>query len=156
VWGGTSIAGGLGIEPAIDVEARLFAWDPGAGKVAFEATPVAGATAITSLTVGPDGNLWGWANGALFAFDPIARQTRFTKEFYPTNRGGGRPPWRMAAMALHPDGRFYGTIRDQLFRLDPETKEMTTLRESDAGLIAFDDAGRIYFRGGSHLWQYTP
>jgi len=156
VWGGTSIAGGLGIDPAADAEARLFAWDPAARKVAFEATPVAGATAITSLVVGPDQNLWGWANGTLFVLDPTARQVVFTKEFFPTARDQGRAPWRMAAMELHRDGRFYGTIRDQLFRLDPATKELTILRESGAGLIAFDDAGRVYFRGGAHLWQYAP
>ena len=60
------------------------------------------------------------------------------------------------AVRAHPDGHIYATAGGRLFRLDTATKRVTVLRESDAVLLAADDAGRLYFRDHTHLWQFTP
>jgi sugar lactone lactonase YvrE len=153
VIGGTSISGGLGIEPS-QKEAKLFIWDPKKNEKILEMTPVESVTAITGLCIGPDKNVWGLANGTLFIFDVakhqvISRHELFHGEYHKEHI------WRDAQFVVHPSGQIYGTASTQFFRLDPKTKEMTTLRK-DVGLCAMDRDGRLYFRDRTNLWQYTP
>src|SRR5690606_39178790 len=58
LFGGTSIWGGLGINP-VATEAKLFVWDIDGKTKLHEFVPVAGAKAITCLINGNDGNIWG-------------------------------------------------------------------------------------------------
>src|SRR4029077_8606740 len=62
--GGSSVWGGLGIPPS-QKYAHLFLWDPNAKKVVFDIVPVAGAPSVTWVINGPDGNVWGLADGTL-------------------------------------------------------------------------------------------
>ncbi len=153
IVGGTTISGGLGQKPEA-TEAKLFVWDPTADKKLFEIVPVAGAKAITGLFIGPDGNIWGMAEGTLFIFDPVEQKIAFAKEILPIHYSAGQFIWRDAAFLIHPSGQIYGTMGDQFFRLDPATKQVTILREKGAGLLAMDRAGRLYFRDTTHLWRY--
>src|SRR5690606_37688898 len=105
VFGGTTISGGLGIVPS-EKEAKLFAWNPSTKSVAFEVVPVPGAWAITALVNGPDGNIWGMADGTLFIFDPAAQKIVKTHKYYDIS---GTPThiWRNAFLEFHPNGSLY-------------------------------------------------
>lgn len=153
VLGGTTISGGLGKNPETK-EAVLFAWDPTTGQTLFDTVPVPGASALTGLIKGPDGNFWGMGDGTLFIFDPVERKVIFTQKLYDF------PPfkshiWRSAFLVLHPDGNIYGTDWEKLFKLDPLTKEVTQLTKNAALLVMGND-GTLYFKRGTELWSYRP
>jgi hypothetical protein len=154
IVGGTSVSGGLGVEP-VEREGRLFLWDPEKGEKVFEVVPVAGEPAVTCVIEGPDGRVWGVAGGTLFVFDPHARKVVSRRKLFDVDYSG-RHVWRGASMVVHPDGFLYGTLEGRLFRLDPKTMHVTVLRDRGAGLLAMDRQGRLYFRDGIHLWRYTP
>src|SRR5205085_2911115 len=153
IVGGTSIWGGLGQKPS-EKEAKLFIWDPVAAKKVSEIAPVPNAPALTGLFVGPDGNAWGMAGGTLFIFDVAKREITFRKKLFDVEYAPDAHVWREANFVLHPSGAIYGTMRGKLFRLDAATKEVQILRDGGADLLALDRDGRVYFRDGSHLWQY--
>jgi hypothetical protein len=153
VWGGTSVSGGLGIMPTTKFP-KLFSWDVEQEKIIDEIIPVNGANAITSLIVGPDGNIWGMAGGTLFVFNPQTKQLVKQKEIYPT------PPltshvWRDAFLIAHPSGMIYGTGSNQLFSIDPKTMQVDFILKP-ASLLAMDDEGKLYFHRSAELWQYEP
>jgi hypothetical protein len=155
IVGGTSVAGGLGIEPK-EKEAKLFIWDPATRKKGFETVPVADAGLISGLMVGPDKHVWGIAAGELFVFDVDARKTVSTTRLFPKGKPS-RVGWRDAHMAVHPDGKVYGTSQGRLFRIDPKSMEMTVLRHAEGlGMLALDRDGRVYFRERTNLWRFTP
>jgi hypothetical protein len=153
LWGGTSVSGGLGIMPSTR-EAKLFSWDVNKGLKLDEFIPVPGAKAITSMIVGPDGNIWGMASGTLFVFDPKAGRVLRSKQIYQAGTFKDHV-WRDAFLVLHPSGKIYGTGSNQLFSIDPLTLEYTVI-EKAASLLAIDDKGRIYFHRSAELWQYDP
>ncbi|MRX46584.1 ligand-binding sensor domain-containing protein [Pedobacter puniceum] len=150
---GTTISGGLGIMPATK-EAVLFSWDLDKNQKTHQIIPVAGATAITCLINGPDGYIWGVADGTLFIYDATQRVVLSTHKLYDF------PPfkshiWRSAFLTIHPSGMIYGTGNNHFFKLDPKTKEVTIL-DKGASLLAMDASGNIYFRKNTDLWKYTP
>jgi outer membrane protein assembly factor BamB len=155
IIGGSSIWGGLGQQPQ-ETGARLFVWDPETNKKVFEIVAVEGAKAITGLFTGPDGSVWGMAEGTLFSFDPVKREVTFSKKILPVQYDLSKTIWRDAFFAVHPSGQIYGVMRDRFFRLNPQTKEVTILRDKGAGLLAMDRDGGLYFRDGTHLWRYEP
>jgi hypothetical protein len=152
--GGTSVSGGLGIEPT-EKSGKLFLWDPKANRKVFETVPVDGVPGVSALIPGPDGNVWGMAGGTLFVFDPAARRVVSRHKLFDRKNEDGHV-WRDATLVVHPSGQIYGTQGGRLFRLDPKTKQVTVLREKDAGLLAMDRQGRLYFRDRINLWQYAP
>ena len=153
LWGGSTISGGLGIKPA-EKEAHLFGWDPVSNKRTFDLVPVPGAIAITCLINGPDGKLWGVADGTLFVFDPLSRQVLSRHQLFPVPANRAHV-WRDVFLLRHPSGLVYGTGQSQLFRIDPKTMQVTILQKS-AALLSQDTAGRLYFRRGTNLWRYEP
>jgi hypothetical protein len=155
VIGGTSTSGGLGIQPTAK-EAQLFFWDPATKQVTYSTVPVPGATLITGLIIGPDKNVWGIADGTLFVFDLAVRKVTYSKKAFDVDPEARHANWRDATMLLHPSGQIYGTTGNNFFQVDPATKEITILRNHDATLLTVDQAGRLYFRDKTRLWQYTP
>lgn len=154
IVGGTSIWGGLGANPT-ETEGKLFVWDPEKAEKVFETVPVPGVSAVTCLTVGPDGNVWGFAGGTLFVFDPVGRTIVSREKLFDVDYTE-KHVWRDGVLVLHPSGQFYGTLNHVFFRLDPATRHVTLLRGKEAGLLAMDRQGRLYFRDYVNLWQYTP
>lgn len=153
VLGGTTISGGLGKAPETK-EAVLFGWDPATGEKLFDTVPVQGASALTGIIKGPDGNFWGMGDGTLFIFDPVKKEVVSTKKLYEF------PPfkshiWRSAFLVLHPDGNIYGTDWEKLFILNPQTLEVTQLAK-DAALLVMGQDGTLYFKRGTELWSYRP
>jgi WD40 repeat protein len=154
--GGTSVTGGLGQVPE-EKEGRLFLWDPAQNEKTFETTPVPGTTAVTCLINGPDGKVWGVADGTLFLFDVdkrevVSRHKLFDVDYAARNYN----VWRDAFLVVHPSGQLYGVLDGKFFRLDPTTKAVTVLRERGAELLTMDRDGRLYFRVKERLWQYVP
>lgn len=154
IIGGTSISGGLGIQPA-EGDAKLFGWDPEAEKMTFEITPVRGAVAITCLINGPDGNVWGVADGMLFIFDPGKEKVIATHRLVDVHYDS-KWVWRDAFLVVHPSGQVYGVIDGEFFRLDPKSMQVTVLRDKGASLLAMDRTGKLYFKDSVNLWQYRP
>ncbi|MDQ0338561.1 WD40 repeat protein [Caldalkalibacillus uzonensis] len=152
VFGGTTIWGGLGDDP-LESEAKFFIWDVEIEEKIYETTPVPGMKAITDLIVGPDGNIWGMAEGTLFIFDPEERKVVYSDEKFTLDYD--RHVWRDAFLEIGRDGNVYGTIRGRFFKIDAQSKEVTVLKGSGASRIAQDDFGNFYFADGGDLWKYT-
>lgn len=153
VFGGTSVWGGLGIQPDKN-EASLFVWDPVQKKKTFELIPVENAKAITSLMNGPDGNIWGMADGVLFIFNPLTQKVISTHSVYEVNEERKkRAVWHEVSMVIHPSGDVYGTGGGKLFKINPNTKSVTTIL-SPASKLSMEKNGTFYFSRGKDLWQY--
>jgi len=152
VVGGTSVKGGMGIAPAAH-EAKLFGWDPVSKKKLFELVPLDSARSITCLITGPDGNIWGVADGTLFVFDPAERKI-VSRQLLFKDYNGMR--WIDTRLVVHPSGDVYGTGNNELFRVDASTFEVTKLLK-DASWLSMDKKGRLYFsRSDTDLWSYEP
>ena len=155
IIGGTSISGGLGVGPKAK-EAVLFGWDDAKRSKAFELVPVPGAHIITGLMIGPDGHVWGVADGTLFVFDPAKREVLSRHELLPVKYLPDQHAWKNAYLETSPDGTIYGVMQNKLFRLDPATKQIAVLRDGDTDALAIDRAGRVYFKHRINMFQYTP
>lgn len=154
VVGGTSVWGGLGIQPT-QTEGKLFLWDPKENRKVFEMTPVDGMSAVTCLINGPGGKVWGVAGGTLFVFDVANREIVSRHELFEVSYKG-KTVWKGADLVVHPSGQVYGTLEGKFFRLDPATKRVTVLRQGGAHLLAMDRDGRLYFREKVDLVRYSP
>lgn len=160
LWGGTTVNGGGGTEPKAE-EARLFTYDLATGTKTSELTPVPGADSITSIVQGPDGMVWGLADGVLFILDPAsAKVTRRIK--LPAGYSGVQDE-----LHVNPDEHVYASLDGYLIRVDPLSKAVTVLRDTGTYRSAQDAAGNLWFRsgvkdannavqGGAHLLRYTP
>lgn len=155
VYGGSSIYGES--SKPVAQEAKLFIWDIAEGRITYETVPVPGLTAIGALLVGPEGHIWGLAQGTLFIFDPEKQEVIYREEKFPGlgyERGG-------VELELGKDGYIYGTAQGKLFQIDPESKEVTILRNQDSHRLAQDAYGNLYFKNGpatsygNTLWRYT-
>lgn len=151
VYGGTSIYGGQGGNSTAS-EAILFMWDVQKKEKIFEIAPVAGKKSITALHVGPDGNIWGLSNGALFIFDPEQRQVIYSKDEFPAAAGR----WIDGSMETGSDGHVYATVGGNFFRVNAETKEVTVLA-TEVQKVVQDDFGHFYMytADGTNLFKYS-
>lgn len=156
VYAGTSIYGGDASVP-VEKEAKLFVWDVATGKKIRETVPVPGETAIGALLVGPDGNIWGFAQGTLFIYDPETGEVIYREEKFPNLHylTGG------VDLEIGLDGHIYGTAGGKFFKIDPADKKVTILRDSNSHFLAQDRMGNLYFKNGpsapygNTLWRYT-
>ena len=152
VYGGSSVWGGMGVEPRTQ-QAELFVWDPAQKKKVFSVTPVPGKASVGALHAGPDGNVWGLSGGTFFIFDPRTRQVVYTRDEFP--EAGGR--YREGSFDNHRDGSVYGTAGGFLFKVDPGTRKLTRLA-TGATRVVQDREGRLYTYGEGRtvLYQYDP
>lgn len=153
VFGGTTIFGGLGGKP-IDKEAKLFIWDVEKKKVVFEVVPVKGTMSVTGLFIGPDKNIWGFADGDLFVFDPVKKEVKgvynlFKMDYMPTHI------WRNGFAEIHPNGKVYCAINNSLYQIEPSTMKISKIA-SNVSLLTMDNDGVLYFRRNTELWSYRP
>ena len=139
VYGGSRTQNGDGTEP-VEGEAKLFVWDVKSGQKTAELVPVAGAAAVGSLMVGPDGNIWGTSNGKLFVLDP---QTNQVIEQHSLFEGS-----HALAMLIGKDGNVYMNADGKLFQIDPATKQAKVLRDGNTYRLAQDNMGNIYYKDG--------
>ncbi|WP_344911416.1 hypothetical protein [Paenibacillus hodogayensis] len=153
VYGGSNIWGGLGIDPTA-TEAKLFIWDVANNQKVFETVPVPGKKAITELIVGPDGNIWGSAEGDLFIFDPNTRQVVHRQNL--VTRSYSSAVWRDTQFVIGTDGNVYGTQANQFFRIDAVTKQKQLIRNAGKNnRLAQDDFGHFYLTEETDLLKIT-
>lgn len=138
LWGGSSIDGGQGTTPIAD-QAALFSWDPATGQKTGTYTPVPGARSINALTVGPDGNVWGLADGTVFVFDPGTHKVKRTTRVFTGTTGA-----QDGALVWHPDGHLYGVAGGRLFRVDAHTGRSTVLRDHGLLRLTLAPDGTMY------------
>lgn len=150
VIGGTTISGGLGIQP-VEKESKLFIWDPVQRKKLEEVVPVPGAIAITGLSLAPDGKVWGFAQGIVFVYDLGKRKVTAMSSVYPA-RPYGSHLWRNAFMVHHPNGNVYMSANNDIFQINPVTMAVTKLFEG-AGMLTMDKNGTLYFKKSTNLYQ---
>lgn len=149
VFGGTTVAGGQGSIPTT-TEAKLFVWDIEKQEKTFEIVPVSGKRALTALTPGTDGNIWGMSDGTLFAFNPSTNKVIYSKEIDPKTTSS----WRNASLEFGTDGNIYGIIGNKFFTFDLASKEHQFLA-SGVEHLAQDDFGSFYLSKGINLFKYA-
>ncbi len=155
LFGGTSIWGGLGTK-ASTTAAKLFGWDTEIKSITFELIPVNDAKAITALINGPDGNIWGMADGTLFIYNPATTKVIFTKVLFEVSAQMKEQfVWANATLLSHKNGKIYGVAYGELFELDATTKNKTTLSKSTSRSLVADSKGNLYFHQGINLWKYS-
>ncbi len=151
LYGGTSVWGGLGIEP-VETEARLFVWDLEEERLLWEGIVEEGERAITALALDGEGTLWGLTAGRVFEFDPEAIELVRVEELYPYD--WGRTYWQSGFLEYDAQEEvFYGSTLGRVFRFDPDTWESTELTGNGAGYFARDRYGNLYFSRGTELYQ---
>jgi streptogramin lyase len=156
VWAGSSIEGGQGTDPKA-TEAHLIKVDPATGAVLTDIVPVSGAASINELTYGPDGNIWGLADGIVFVVNPSTGEVvRLLPVFSAvTGSQDGALSWR--------DGYLYGVTGGRLFVLDSLSGHTTVLRDHGLNRLTQTPDGTYYtllrpdgFTNPTNLASYTP
>jgi streptogramin lyase len=153
IFGGTSVWGGLGIQPT-EAEAKLFIWDPSKKEKTFETVPVPGERAVTALAFDNEGYLWGITINSIFKFDPATKTIVASKQLFPFRWDQISHSWRSAALQFGQDGYFYGRTEEGIFRFNPKTWEYEVLVPG-AVLFAMDLKGSVYFAKGTELYRYV-
>ncbi|WP_406051892.1 PQQ-binding-like beta-propeller repeat protein [Kribbella sp. NBC_00889] len=156
LWAGSGIEGGQGTEPRA-TEAHLVKVDPAAGSVSTDVVPVPGAASINELSIGPDGNLWGLADGTVFVANPTTGQVLRTIPVFTGRTGAndGALSWR--------DGYLYGVTGGRLFVVDSLNGEATVLRDHGLNRLTQTTDGTYYtllrpdgWTNPTNLASYTP
>lgn len=159
VYGGTSVAGGLGSTPT-QADAKFFIYNPATDTTTVRSLPtVVGRshlTSITALAAASDGRIWGFAEGCLFIYNPSTDMiTHIWDKFTDVNYGTAGA-WYDAALQPTKDGMLYGTIKQKyLFRIDLSTGNIIQLLNTGANRIAEDGFGNIYYTVDTRLWRYA-
>jgi streptogramin lyase len=147
VYASTSILGGLGSRPNTP-EAKIFSWDLRTGRKLKETgLMVPGKKAprfIGGLAFGPDGLLWGVADGTVFALDPATLAVRRLRTIYGDVEGFGR--FRPQFVGFGPDGLLYANPAGRVTAIDPATLEFRPLGIQTELMILGND-GSLYYRG---------
>ncbi|MBD2868718.1 FIMAH domain-containing protein [Paenibacillus arenilitoris] len=151
LYGSTTVAGGLGIDPT-EPAAKLFVWDVASGTKEKEWVPqipglAAAPKMIGGLSLGPDGLLWAAADGAIFAVDPATQQIVKSKVIYPGVTDYGR--WRPIQMRWGADGYLYTTLAGQMTVIDPANLDSVALGAAE--LMTLGEDGHIYYADSTVL-----
>lgn len=155
LYGGTSVWGGLGIEPKAQ-EAKIFVWDVEKGEKITEFTPeIPGIDAtprmIGDLSIGPDGYLWGAVEGTIFKMNPETYEVVDRKVIRPSLYNSSK--WVPYHLEWGPDGMLYTTLSRSLIVIDPETLDYKVLVEDFMNSMTVGVDGSIYYALGSELYK---
>jgi hypothetical protein len=119
VYGGTSIAGGLTTTPPTRDAGTVFAWDVAGKKKLWETVPVPGAATVSSVTIGPDGLLWGVAGKTVFALSPGNGKLKRSFTLGTTTSSGDIVATREAV--------YVSIDLNKIYRIAPGAKSVPTL-----------------------------
>jgi hypothetical protein len=155
--GGTTIAAGTGGE-AKATEAELYILDLKTRKVLWHKPMLKGARNYTDMMMGPDGQIFGFADQTrFFVFDPvqhtIVHSATLSEELARTVSSQGA-----RVFVKSPDGRIFIILSHGIAQLDPQSRKITLLTKTPGGVTAGGDwlNGRIYFALGSHVYSWRP
>ncbi|WP_099353053.1 FIMAH domain-containing protein [Fredinandcohnia onubensis] len=162
VFGGSTISGGLGIDPT-EPKAKMFEYDVATGNHEAFDLQVDGLEKpemIGELSAGPDGNIWGVAwgldkggsfNTVIFAMNPDNREiVKSTQLYKGVNRGS---QWRPFFIRWDNLGYLYTTAGRTLTVIDPETMKSKQLVTGNVNLMDVDKEGNIYYSADHNLYQ---
>ncbi|MBL1409273.1 ligand-binding sensor domain-containing protein [Sphingobacterium faecale] len=152
IIGGTSIFGGLGGKPKAK-RGVLFEWNPKSKQILWKDS-IDNFWSITGLFKGPDGGLWGFADGTLVKYDLNKRSVTECIEIYKYTTMPSHI-WRNGQAVSHSNGLIYFTLNDTFYSYDTKSKRLTKLRDN-ATLMIIGKNNKIYFKQGTDLWSYTP
>lgn len=146
LYGSTTIAGGLGIDPT-ETAAKIFVWDIASGRKLQEFIPaIPGASVqpnmIGGLSIGPDGLLWAAADGTIFAMDPETMDIVKSANIYPSVSNYGR--WRPVHIRWSEDGYMFTTLAGRITVVDPKDPE-AAVTLSSTQLMTLGEDGHIYY-----------
>ncbi len=156
VWAGSSIESGQGTEPRA-TEAHLVSVDPNNGTVLTDVVPVPGADSVNELSIGPDGNLWGLADGTVFVANPATGEVLRRIPVFNAGTGAadGALSWR--------DGYLYGVSAGRLFVVDSLGTQGTVLRDHGLNRLTQTPNGVYYtllrpdgYTNSTNVASYTP
>lgn len=153
--GGTTTRAGTGGESRTkEAELYLFDWDN--RKIVFREAVVPGTREIRDLATGPDGLVYGLAQGEeFFVFDPSKREVVHRENLgsYGAIAGGQAP--RVLHYSKEHDA-FVVLFQNSMVAIEPGTFRHRRLAkiptDAYAGMGRLDD--RIYFSSGAHIWSY--
>ncbi|GIP39854.1 hypothetical protein J31TS4_31340 [Paenibacillus sp. J31TS4] len=153
LYGSTTVAGGLGIDPS-EPAAKMFVWDIATNTKVREIVPtIPGVTVqpkmISGLSFGPDGLLWGTADGTIFAMNPQTLEVVKSKNIYPTVTDFGR--WRPVYIRWGSDGLMYTTLAGKLTVIDPSDLDSVAL--ATTSLMTLGNDGNIYYAADTKLMK---
>jgi streptogramin lyase len=146
LWAGTSIDGGDATKPKASA-AVLFAFDPVKQKKIAEYSPLVQGVPlrISGLITGPDGMLWGIADGILFQFDPQKKRAIRQTKLVQNGETAG------TSLVFHPNGHLYITVAGRLFEVDPITWKQRQIRYK-TNLYRLALVGQdLYMKAGPHV-----
>ena len=158
IFGGTSVWGGLGVEPDPG-PARMFVWDVASRTKVTEFVPDipdldATPLLIGGLSAGPDGLIWGAIYGTIFAMDPATLRVVKSRVIIPSDPSNGT--WKMVYLRWGPDGILYTTLGKHLVAVNPETLDYVQLVDEAINDLTLDHAGRLYYGVGEELFRIVP
>ncbi|RAV19708.1 immunoglobulin-like domain-containing protein [Paenibacillus contaminans] len=156
LYGGTSVWGGLGVDPEED-SAKFFAYDVASHTKLFEIVIAAGKRVITSVTVGSDGKIWGMCEGYVFVYDPATGTIVYNENLFPEINYAEKinPVLYGGQLIAGDDGYMYGNTTGKFFRIHPVTKQKEILRSSSSSFIEKDDLGNMYYSDSKGVWRYA-
>jgi WD40 repeat protein len=147
IYGGSSIHANY--QKAND-GAKFFRFDPqNPSEKELIPLPIVNASLVMSLIKGPDGNIWGAADGTIFSYDPVNNSFRTVKML---NGISGR--FGNAKLLVGKDGFIYGTIEGRLFKLNPADMSYKNLLESGAYNVEQDAQGNLYYKNLANFYMY--
>ena len=122
----------------VATEAHLVKVDPSNGAVLTDVVPVPGAASINELSIGPDGNLWGLADGIVFVANPTTGAVLRQIPVFSGRTGAndGALQWR--------DGYLYGVTGGRLFVVDSLGGASTVLRDHGLNRLTQTPDGTYY------------
>lgn len=153
VYGGTSVSGGLGIDP-VEQEAKIFMWDVQKQAKVMETVPIKNEMAIAALAFDENGYLWGLTIGKIFKYDVQNKKMILNIKLYESNREKLSHFWRGGVLIFDQDGYLYGQTVGNIFKLNLDSLEFETLAK-DTELLAQDIKGNFYFARDHTLYQYV-
>ncbi|HPT61655.1 MAG TPA: hypothetical protein PLN81_08685 [Bacillota bacterium] len=153
LYGGTSIYGGLGIEPEAE-HAVMFKWNVKTRELEEVFLPLKQAEKAPMISglCEVNGLIYGNFNGYIFAYDPVSRRTIKYRNLYPEVNSFGR--WRPSFNFLGNDGLIYSSVGAKVTAIDPETLNYKFIAGSD--LFALGKNNEIYYVRGWQLLKTMP
>jgi hypothetical protein len=153
--GGTTTSPGTGGQRKAE-QAELYLLDQTTKRVEWHAAVFPGVQNYTDICLGPDGQVWGFADRSLFfVFDPATRkvvhQQRIAGEF-----GGTVSHQGPRVFVRGPNQEVYVLFVRAIARIDPPQWRIKVLAKSPVPLSAGGDYldNCIWFAAGSHLYSY--
>ncbi|MGC0273910.1 hypothetical protein ACO0LV_13055 [Pseudactinotalea sp. Z1739] len=150
IYGGTSIHGGLGIDPTAE-DGELFIFDPETQEVVHAEVPVPGQQYVAGLAFDDEGLLWGLTAGWLFTYDVEEREVLRVEEIMDVGQPGA---YWVGRDLVWSDERLFGVTGGALFEIDPVDWNITVLADGSVQNLAVDRNGSLYYTRGANLFRF--